>query len=162
MAEEFRVLLQAVIAIALGGLVGWEREQAGKWAGLRTHMLVAMAALLFIRLGQLLIPDTGESGRDLVQADPSRIIEAIVAGISFLGAGTIMRDRTKGKARGLTTAASLLLTATIGISVALDRYIIAIGSAILSLIILRVFNKLEDKITPAGSGKNEAAGDSNG
>jgi putative Mg2+ transporter-C (MgtC) family protein len=56
-SEEFHVLLQAVVALVLGGILGWEREASGKWAGFRTHMLVCVATLLFVRLGQILIAD---------------------------------------------------------------------------------------------------------
>ena len=143
MREQGYVLMQAVTAMVLGGVLGWERESAGKWAGFRTHMLVCLASLLFVRLGQILMDDTAATRPGVVQADPSRAIEAIVAGISFLGAGTIFRDGTKNRSHGLTTAASLLITASIGIAVAIDCYIIAIGVTALSLLILRTLNKLE-------------------
>ena len=147
--EQGWILLQGLAAIILGGALGWERESAGKWAGFRTHMLVCLAALLFVRLAQLVINDTEVAHPGLVQADPSRAIEAIVAGISFLGAGTIFRDRTGQRSQGLTTAASLLITASIGIAVAVDRYLIAIGVTLMTLVILRTLNRLEAKISPA-------------
>jgi putative Mg2+ transporter-C (MgtC) family protein len=149
MPDEFKILLQACGALVLGGALGWERESAGKWAGLRTHMLVCLAACLFVRLGQLLIADSAEGlSPGLLRADPTRLIEAIVTGVAFLGAGTIFRDRSAEKARGLTTAASLLLVATVGIAVALDRYVIAAGVTLLGLIVLRVIERLDRRIAP--------------
>lgn len=142
---ELHVLFQAIIALLLGGLLGWEREAAGKWAGLRTQMLVCLAAMLFVRLGQILI---GDSAKDVspaaVRADPVHIIAAVATGVSFLGAGTIFRDRG-GKSRGLTTAASLLVTASIGIAVAMDRYVIACGVTLLCLFVLHTLGRLEKK-----------------
>jgi putative Mg2+ transporter-C (MgtC) family protein len=162
--NELTVLLRALVALFLGGLLGWERENAGKWAGLRTHMLVALASLIFISLGQMLIADTlkvsHQADRSIVQADPSRMIEAIVAGIAFLGAGTIFRDNSAGKARGLTTAASLLTTATIGIAVAIDRYVIAIGVTALCLITLHTLNRLSGQIHQSSGGEKGGATDS--
>ncbi len=107
--EEMGVLLQALVALVLGGLLGWEREAAGKWAGFRTHMFVCLASMLFVRLGQALIADSaGQVGAAEIRADPVHIIAAIATGVSFLGAGTIFRDPDREAARGLTTAASLL------------------------------------------------------
>lgn len=147
MIEESKILLQAIAALVLGGALGWERESAGKWAGLRTHMLVCLAACLFVRLGLLLIDDSARSmPASSLRADPTRIIEAIVTGVAFLGAGTIFRDRDAAKARGLTTAASLLTTATVGIAVSIDRYIIATGITLLGLFVLRMMQWLERRL----------------
>lgn len=155
--EEFQILLQALAAMALGGALGWERESAGKWAGFRTHMLVCVSAMLFVRLGQLLIADS--SARFAVQTlrtDPTRLIEAIVTGVSFLGAGTIFRERGASRMRGLTTAASLLVVAPIGVAVALNRYIIAAGITLIALFILRTLRRLEHR-AEARSGATEPA-----
>lgn len=145
-AAEFHILLQALVALVLGGVQGWEREAAGKWLGLRTHMLVCLAAMLFVRLGQTLIADSAhEVGPTAIRADPIHIIAAVATGISFLGAGTIFRD-PRGKSRGLTTAAGLLVTACIGIAVAMDRYIVAIGVTLLCLFVLHTLGHLERSI----------------
>lgn len=138
---ELQTLAQIAVAIVLGGAVGWERETAGKWAGLRTHSLVAAAAVLFVQVGSILATSTAIAGEHL-RADPIRILEALVTGIAFLGAGTIFRD-TEDKMRGLTTAASLLATGAIGTAVAVDRYVIAVGSTILALFVLRALKHLE-------------------
>lgn len=127
--------------------MGWEREAAGKWAGLRTHMLVCVGSLLFIRLGQVLLENTAvQLPAAIVRGDPMRLVEAVATGIAFLGAGTIIRDRDSGMARGLTTAASLFVTAAIGIAVALDCYTVAVGASLLGLFVLRGIGWLEERI----------------
>ena len=152
---ELHVLFQAIIALLLGGLLGWEREAAGKWAGLRTQMLVCLATMLFVRLGQILI---GDSAADVspaaVRADPVHIIAAVATGISFLGAGTIFHDRC-GKSRGLTTAAGLLVTASIGIAVAMDRYVIACGVTLLCFFVLHTLRRLEAAAVGAKSNSTQ-------
>ncbi len=149
--EEFQILLQALVAMVLGGLLGWEREAAGKWAGFRTHMLVCLAALLFVRLGQLLIADSAARfPGSYLRTDPTRLIEAIAVGISFIGAGTIFRDRADSRQKGLTTAASLLATAPIGIAIALNRYLVAVGVTLLALFILHTLHRLEERLAKEG------------
>ncbi len=107
-------------------------------------MLVCLAALLFVRLGQLLIADSAARFPGAyLRTDPTRLIEAIAVGISFIGAGTIFRDSNDPRKRGLTTAASLLTTAPIGIAIALNRYIVAIGVTLLGLFILHTLRRLE-------------------
>lgn len=142
--QELYILLQALIALLLGGLLGWERESAGKWAGLRTHMLVCLSAMMFVRVGQFLIADSQQDlDPNTLRTDPVRIIEAIVAGVAFLGAGTVFRDRDAVKMRGLTTAASLLVVAPIGVAVAIERYVLAVGATLLTLFVLRVMLRFE-------------------
>lgn len=144
---ELYVLFQACVALFLGGLIGWEREAAGKWAGLRTHMLVCLAAMMFVRVGQFLIEDSQEFlHAETLRTDPVRIIEAIVTGIAFLGAGTVFRDPEASKMRGLTTAASLLVIAPIGVAIAIDRYVLAVGITLLALFVLKTMQRLEAKM----------------
>ena len=121
--------------MALGAAVGFERELARKPAGIRTHMLVSGAAALFVGLGGVTLAAFGSS--DALRADPVRIIEAIVTGISFLGAGTIFRSREGQEVEGLTTAATILICAGLGIAVALRQFTIAIGITVLVLVVLR-------------------------
>lgn len=146
---ELKILLEMLLAGLLGGVVGFDREQAEKPAGLRTHMLVAAAATLLTNLGPLMAEE--HSGRlPAATSDPIRILEAIITAIGFLGAGTILRDRQNGQVEGLTTAASLLFTAGIGISIGLSKFILAIGVTALGLIILRGVRVIvTPKITPA-------------
>lgn len=134
---EFQLLGVVAVAMLLGGLVGMERELADKPAGLRTHMLVSGAAALLVGLSNIIV-DTFTIEQSAVQVDPIRVIEAIVAGVSFLGAGTIIRRREDEQTEGLTTAASLLFVAGIGVGVATYHFILAIGAVLLALLVLRV------------------------
>ncbi|MBP7999311.1 MAG: MgtC/SapB family protein [Chloroflexi bacterium] len=136
MIEQLQVLLHILLAMGLGGIVGYEREQADKPAGLRTHMLVAGAAALLTTLGNIVVGAIRTEDVHLT-TDPIRILEAIVTAVGFLGAGTIMRQRDGTQIEGLTTAASLLLTAGVGIGVGLRQYVLAIGVVILTLLVLR-------------------------
>lgn len=149
---EVKILGEALIALVLGGLLGLERETAGKWAGIRTHMLVCLASFLFVKTGELIITRASNLyPAELLRADPVRILEAIMTGIAFIGAGTIFRDRSQHSARGLTTAASLLTVAPIGVAVALERYILAAGATLLALFILRVVFWGETRLKRPGS-----------
>lgn len=132
------LLLNVAIAMALGALLGLEREYADKPAGLRTHMIVAGSAALLVSLGEPLIDhfDVTTSG-STIRTDPIRIIEAIITGVSFLGAGTIIYRQSRGIVEGLTTAAALLLSAGVGICVGLEQFTLGIGVTLLSLLTLR-------------------------
>lgn len=140
---QLQVIVEVALAMLLGGLVGLERELADKPSGLRTHMIVAGAAALLVGLGDALL-GRFNAGVDVgIRTDPIRIVEAIIAGVSFLGAGTIFR-RSKGEqVEGITTAASLLLVSAIGISVALRQHILAVGVTMLALTVLRGVNSIE-------------------
>lgn len=129
-------ILNVVYSMFLGGLIGFERELARKPAGLRTHMLVAGSATLLIILGDIMIKNySGGPAADIIQSDPIRIMEAIITGISFLGAGTIIFKNQEETVEGLTTAASILFASAIGIAVAIQQY--ALGG-ILTLIAILV------------------------
>jgi putative Mg2+ transporter-C (MgtC) family protein len=112
--------------------------------GLRTHILVCISVVLFVQFGQHLLADsTREITAQSLRGDPVRIIEAVATCIAFLGAGTIIRDRDTDTARGLTTAASLLITAAIGVAISLDYYVIAVGATAIGLFVLRAMGWLE-------------------
>lgn len=132
---ELQMLGKIFIASVLGGLVGLEREFAEKPAGLRTHMLVGATSAFFIILATRIIASF--DAQDIINVDPLRIIEAIVVGISFLGAGTIFKYTRQGEGvvEGLTTSASILSVAAIGIAVALNAFILAVGATVLNLFI---------------------------
>lgn len=130
-----RLLLRLALAAGLGGLLGYEREQHGKAAGLRTHMLVAMGAALFV-----LVPQ--QAG--MTVADMSRVIQGVVAGIGFLGAGAIVKSRSEEQIQGLTTAAGVWMTAAIGIACGLGREVTAVISTLLALAVLGLLPKLVD------------------
>jgi putative Mg2+ transporter-C (MgtC) family protein len=138
---QLQLLGSVVLALLAGAAVGAEREAAEKPAGLRTHMLVAAAAALFVGLGEGLVQGFA-AATGQIRTDPIRLIEALVTGVSFLGAGTILR-RGHRNVEGLTTAASLLLTAAIGATVALRLYLLAAGVTVLTVLTLRGVARLE-------------------
>jgi putative Mg2+ transporter-C (MgtC) family protein len=147
------VLGEVALAMLLGGLIGIEREIADKPAGFRTHMLVAGSAALLVGLGHFLLEafliDVENQG---IRSDPMRIVEAIVTGVSFLGAGTIFRGQDP-EVRGLTTAASILLSSAVGICVALAEFALAIGVTALAVLVLRGLKFLERKMSPRNKKK---------
>ncbi len=121
------ILLEVVVAMILGGVIGYEREREDKPAGLRTHMLVAGAAALFVGLGTFVIPQfAGTTVPGTVRSDPIRLFEAIITGVSFLGAGTIIFHRGTERVEGITTAASLLMTAAIGATIGFAQWFLGV------------------------------------
>ena len=136
------LLLRVGLALALAIPVGWERERRARPAGLRTHMLVAASAAAFSGIALLLVDLVDASNARL---DPIRAIEAIVAGIGFVGAGTVFIS--KDRVVGLTTAASLLATAALGTAAGLGRYLLAVGLTVLILIVLAVLRRMTPEPT---------------
>ncbi|MDZ4852592.1 MAG: MgtC/SapB family protein [Pirellulaceae bacterium] len=126
-AQITRITLRLLFAATLGGLLGYEREQKGKAAGLRTHMLVALGAALFVMIPQ----QTGASIGDL-----TRVLQGLIAGAGFLGAGAIIIGNRQEEPKGLTTAASIWLTAAIGVAAGIGRESTAVLSTALALVIL--------------------------
>jgi putative Mg2+ transporter-C (MgtC) family protein len=133
----FDIVLRLGIAAVLGGVIGFEREQEGKAAGLRTHMLVGLAAALFT-VAPL---DAGMSIVDL-----SRVLQGIAAGIGFIGAGTILKLTGQQEIRGLTTAASLWLTAAVGMAVGIGHLWLPIVAVLLAVAILWGLGRLEARM----------------
>jgi putative Mg2+ transporter-C (MgtC) family protein len=129
------------LAAVLGGLLGFERAKAGKAAGLRTHMLVCVGAAFFI-LG----PRFEEASA------VSRVIQGIITGIGFLGGGAILKLSDERRIQGLTTAASIWLTAAVGIAVGMGHLASALVSTVLALIILSLLRRLEPLV---GEGHRE-------
>jgi len=142
---QLKILGEMLLALILGGIIGFEREAANKPAGLRTHMIVAGSAALLTGLGEVLVMQMSIE-ESLIRADPIRMIEAVITGITFLGAGTIIRHRGKDQIEGLTTAATLLLVGAVGIAVALGQFVLAIGATVVVLLILRVVKQGEEKL----------------
>ncbi len=142
-----RVALRLGVAAVLGGLLGWERERAGKAAGLRTHMLVAMGAALFM---------LGAEQAGIAPADNSRVIQGITAGVGFLGAGTILKREDPDTVKGLTTAAGIWFTAAIGTAAGLGQEGIALLSGLLGLVVLWA-SPLAHQVSAARSGPGAAA-----
>jgi putative Mg2+ transporter-C (MgtC) family protein len=132
--EVTRILLRLTLAALLGGLLGVEREKKGKAAGVRTHMLVAMGAALFVLLSQQM---------GMPSSDLSRVVQGIVAGIGFLGAGTILKSADEDKVTGLTTAAGIWLTAAIGVAAGMGRESTAVLSTLLALGIFALMPRVD-------------------
>ncbi|MDG0853185.1 MgtC/SapB family protein [Roseateles puraquae] len=128
-----RILTRLLLAGVLGGVLGYERESRGKAAGVRTHMLVAMGAALFV-----LVPALG----GMAVADMSRVIQGVVTGVGFLGAGAIIKHRSEEDVQGLTTAAGIWMTAAIGVACGLGRESTALLSTLLALAVLVVLPRL--------------------
>lgn len=137
-SEEMYILGKIVVSVLLGGIVGLEREVADKAAGFRTNMFIAGTATILVSLGGIVTEYFMDMPHAIqIRSDPIRLFEAIVVGLSFIGGGMIFarREGKEDKVHNLTTAASILFTAGIGICVALDRYILAVGLTVISLII---------------------------
>jgi len=120
--------------VLLGALVGFERERAGKPAGLRTHTLVCLGTTLFVLV-------TGGVG--MTSDGVSRVIQGVVTGIGFIGAGSILKLSEEKNVRGLTTAAAVWMTAAIGVSIGLGSIGVAGIGTLLALIILWVVGGIE-------------------
>ena len=138
MVDSTTVVLRLGLAFALGFALGLERELRGQMAGLRTHILVSLGACLFTLASVLIAAPVGTQSLEGVEVDVSRIASQVVVGIGFLGAGSILRHGTAVK--GLTTAANLWLTASVGLSVGLGfpfAAAVTVGLALLALVGLR-------------------------
>lgn len=142
-----RITLRLVLAAFLGGLLGYEREMKARSAGLRTHMLVAVGAALFV-IGPL------ESGMPL--PDLSRVLQGIIQGVGFLGAGAIIVRTAQHKIQGLTTAANIWATAGIGILAGLGLDATAVLATAIVMIILAVIPRFVSnapKVDPDADGQ---------
>ena len=126
MFPEIELIIRLILAFILSGIVGFEREVTHKPAGLRTHMLVGLGSALFTILSINAFPGS----------DPARVATSIIVGIGFIGAGTIIK--TKEKVIGLTTAASLWITASIGMAAGAGSYLIAVITTILAYLVLKL------------------------
>jgi putative Mg2+ transporter-C (MgtC) family protein len=132
------VVIRLLVAMLLGAIVGIQREQTGKPAGLRTHMLVALGAALFVLASV-------EFG--MTSADLSRVIQGLATGIGFIGGGAILKLSAEREIQGLTTAAGIWMTAAIGVAVGLGRIVLALLSVLLTWFILAVVGKIEHRIS---------------
>lgn len=146
--EVSRILIRLLMAALLGAVLGFERESKGKSAGVRTHMLVSMGAALFV-----LAPSMAGADEQAL----SRVIQGIVAGIGFLGAGTILKGngRDTSHVKGLTTAAGLWMTAAIGTAAGMGREATALISTVLALLVLASMPLLVDKVEGEHEDKRE-------
>lgn len=139
--DDIHILLRLVCAVLLGGLIGWERERSSHAAGLRTHILVSVGSALIMLLsmyGFVAFVD-----QPSVRVDPARLATAVISGIGFLGAGTILF--TGKSITGLTTAASLWVVAAIGLAVGAGFYFAAILTTLFVFLTLLVLNVVEQR-----------------
>ena len=134
---DIELIIRIFISVGLGAIVGFEREITRKPAGLRTHIFVCMGACLFTISSFYVLPEESTSS-----FDSARIAAGIVAGISFIGAGSIIASR--GDIRGITTASSLWVMAAIGLMVGLGNYILPIIATIIAFFLLH-FGRIEKK-----------------
>ena len=143
-------------ALLLTGLLGWDRERKNRPAGLRTHMLVGISACSFVLLGELFVDRFARDEPSALRFDPIRIIEATVAGVSFLGAGTIFMMGSR-RIYGLTTAGSLLASAAVGMMAAVEHYTLAIVTTMVLLLVIAGLHHLELRMhTNDDDGDDEA------
>ena len=126
MVQELELATRLLLAFALGAVLGFERERVDKPAGLRTHILVSLGSCLFTILSLTAFPGS----------DPARVAAYVVAGIGFIGAGTILQ--TRERIVGITTAASLWVTASIGMAAGAGFYILAIITTAIAYLTLRL------------------------
>lgn len=148
------IAARLILAAGLGAAIGFERERLDRPAGLRTHMLTALAAALFTILtfeihAGLLRDGTGSG------ADPIRVIEAVTAGVAFLAAGAIFRSG--GDVHGLTTGAGMWLAGAIGVACGAGYYVLALTAALLGTFILAVLRRLEHRLGTKAQGEKGKA-----
>ncbi len=130
-----QVIVRLTASVLIAGIIGYQREASGKAAGLRTHILVSIGSTLFV---------LGCIGAGMSEDGISRVIQGIVTGIGFIGAGTILKRETDIK--GLTTSAGLWTTCAIGVLIGLGEVGIAIMAAIVTFIVLAVVGRFDQKL----------------
>jgi putative Mg2+ transporter-C (MgtC) family protein len=140
-----RIILRLMIAMIFGAVIGIQRERAGKPAGLRTHMLVSSGTAVFVIASE----EFGMNPDSI-----SRVIQGLVTGIGFLGAGAILKIYDKREVEGLTTAAGIWMTAALGVAIGLGRFGLALVATLLAWMTLSLVRQLED-ILNKGSRKGE-------
>lgn len=129
-----KIIIRLIASFILGGIIGFEREMFGKPAGLRTHILVSLGTTVFV---------LGCIGAGMGFDAQSRVIQGIVTGIGFIGAGSILKLETQNNIKGLTTAAGIWMTSAIGVVVGLGELGLAIIATILTVIVLAVISTIE-------------------
>jgi putative Mg2+ transporter-C (MgtC) family protein len=145
-----QVLIRLAAATLLGAVVGFQRERARKPAGLRTHMLVTLGTAVFV---------LACSGQGMSMDGLSRVIQGIVTGIGFIGAGSILKLDRERDIQGLTTAASVWMTAAIGVAVGLGSLGVALLSTLFTLIILSLAKRFEQRFDGRRPEETETTGD---
>lgn len=135
--------LRLMSAMVLGGLIGWERERHEKSAGLRTHIMIALAACLFTLIAFDLM-ELPRNDEDVLRTDPLRLIEAVTSGVAFLAAGSIITQGVKVK--GLTTGAGMWLAGAIGLTCGIGNIPLAALATTLALVVLWLLHRLAGRL----------------
>jgi putative Mg2+ transporter-C (MgtC) family protein len=133
LGDATRVAVRLLVAALLGAILGYNRERHGKSAGLRTHMLVSMGSALFVMVPLF-------AGMEI--SDLSRVLQGVTAGIGFLCAGSIIKQKNEGEVFGLTTAAGIWTTAAIGVACGMGREVTAMIGTVLAWIVLEIVQRL--------------------
>ena len=147
--EVLDVTLRLLVAVALGGLLGIERQLHGRWAGLRTHMTVSMGSAIFVIIGMHIAGPL---------PDATRVVQGIAAGIGFLGAGTILKLSDELEVKGLTTASSIWLSGAVGTAAGLKLYPLAVAATAVALLVLAALRPMEKWLEKWVSGDDENRG----
>lgn len=143
--------LRLFVAVVLGGVLGIERQLHGRWAGIRTHMMVSLGAAIFTIAALMTAPNDSN--------DVTRVIQGVAAGIGFLGAGTILKLSTEVEVKGLTTASSIWLAAALGTVAGLGQYALAAAAGLVSLLVLAVLRPLTKAIGKDNDSNKETLDD---
>jgi putative Mg2+ transporter-C (MgtC) family protein len=144
MRSEAEMLLRLLAAALFTGFIGWERETAHKPAGLRTHVTVGIASCLFVTIGLLVSNDFTDISPN-IRIEPLSLIQAVAVGIGFLGSGVVRLQTKEDRPQGLTTAASIWAAAGLGVTAGFGKYVLAGGTTLLLLIVLRGVEHFEQK-----------------
>ncbi len=154
--NQLLILLHVIIAAFLSGFIGYERERGDKPAGIRTQMIVGGSVALLVSLGEVITIHFQNAGlAQYISTDPTRIIQAIIVGISFIGAGTVLQIQQEYKIKYLTTAATILFSTGIGISVALKQYVLAVGVTLFILFVNYIVRLISIKLIHSKKPKKE-------
>ena len=152
--SQLQVVAAVAYAMVLGGAVGFDRERRNRPAGFRTHMMVAGASAMLVGMGRLMVAERIGTEPGVLQIDPLRLVEAVVAGVAFIGAGTIFNQRLGQGVKGITTAASLLMVAVVGIAAGLHYNLLALAVTLLALLVLAGLKLVERRMTGDSEGKD--------
>ena len=139
-SNDWNYIVRLLVAMVLGGLVGFERQKRGRSAGLRTNILVCIGSAAIIITFQKLSSEIGYNADSLLRMDPARAAAGVITGIGFLGAGTIIKSQDF--ILGLTTAASIWVVSAVGVTIGLGEYTIAIALTFLVLMTLYIFHRI--------------------
>jgi len=136
-AEAVRFVIRLLAALLVGGIIGWQREASHKSAGLRTHMLVCAGTTSFV---------LAAVGMQMQDDAMSRVVQGLITGIGFLGAGAILKLESSRQVKGLTTAAGVWMTAALGVTIGLGQLVLAAMGTVLTWLVLSYLLKVDKRI----------------